>query len=257
MEFPSTDMLLFLIAAGFIAGFIDAVVGGGGLISVPALLLTGLPPNMVLGTNKLGGTLASMTSTVSFLISGKINGKLVLLLFPLSFIGALLGTYTVHLVPSTYLRPLVVCMLVLLLIYTLMRKNWGALASPRPMTRYIKVATAVCAFALGFYDGFFGPGTGSFLLFLFLLLGFDFVGASGNAKVLNMASNLASLIAFLLLGSVHIGYGIPMAVAMIAGALIGSRLAIRHGARYVKPLFIVITSILIGKQLWDLFQSMS
>ncbi|MEK3911305.1 TSUP family transporter [Paenibacillus sp. FSL H7-0331] len=255
MEFPSTDMLLFLLAAGFIAAFIDSVVGGGGLIAVPALLLTGLPPSMVLGTNKLGGTLASITSTLSFLFSGKINGKLTLALFPLSFIGAMLGTYTVHLVPSAFLRPLVVCMLVLLLIYTLMRKNWGALMSPRPMTPTIKLATALCAFALGFYDGFFGPGTGSFLLFLFLLLGFDFVGASGNAKVLNLASNVASLLAFWLLGSVHIGYGLPMGVAMIAGALVGSRLAIRHGASYVKPLFIAVTTLLIGKQLYDLISS--
>ncbi|NHN33015.1 sulfite exporter TauE/SafE family protein [Paenibacillus agricola] len=256
MEFPSTDMLLFLLVAGFLAAFIDSVVGGGGLIAVPALLLTGLPLNMVLGTNKLGGTLASMTSTLSFLFSGKINGKLALMLFPLSFVGALLGTYTVHLVPSSFLRPFVVCMLVLLLIYTLLKKDWGKLEAPRPMTPRVKLATALCALALGFYDGFFGPGTGSFLLFLFLLLGFDFVGASGNAKVLNLASNMASLGAFLLLGSVHIGYGLTMGVAMIAGALVGSRLAIRHGVSYVKPLFIVVTSILIGKQLWDLLFSM-
>jgi uncharacterized membrane protein YfcA len=145
-----------------------------------------------------------------------------------------------------------VCLLVLLLIYTLVKKNWGNQEAPRPMTLRIKLATAVCALTIGFYDGFFGPGTGSFLLFLFLLLGFDFVKASGNAKVLNLASNMASLGAFLLLGSVHIGYGLTMGIAMIAGALVGSRLAIRHGARYVKPLFIAVTSILIGKQLWDL-----
>jgi uncharacterized membrane protein YfcA len=252
MELPAFDMLLFLIAAGFIAAFIDSVVGGGGLISVPALLLTGLPPSMVLGTNKLGGTLSAITSTLSFLSSGKINGKLVLALFPLSFIGAALGTYTVHLLPSAFLKPLVVCLLVVLLVYTLMKKNWGALSAPRLMTPYIKTATAFCSFMLGFYDGFFGPGTGSFLLFMFLLLGFDFVGASGNAKVLNMASNIASLGSFLLLGSVHMGYGLPMGIAMIAGALVGSRLAIRHGARYVKPLFVVVTSLLIGKQIWDL-----
>jgi uncharacterized membrane protein YfcA len=252
MELPSMDMLLFLIAAGFIAAFIDSVVGGGGLISVPALLLTGLSPSMVLGTNKLGSTLSSTTSTLSFLSSGKINRKLVLALFPLSFIGAALGTFTVHLVPSAFLRPIVVCLLVVLLVYTLMKKNWGALAAPRVMTTPIKVAAAVCAFILGFYDGFFGPGTGSFLLFMFLLLGFDFVGASGNAKVLNMASNIASLGSFLWLGSVHLGYGLPMGIAMIAGALVGSRLAIRHGARYVKPLFIIVTSLLVGKQLWDL-----
>ncbi|PZE20706.1 sulfite exporter TauE/SafE family protein [Paenibacillus xerothermodurans] len=254
MELPSTDVFLFLIAAGFVAAFIDSVVGGGGLISVPALMLTGLPPAMVLGTNKLGSTFSSLTSTLSFLVSGKISAKLVLALFPLSFVGAVLGTYTVHLLSPEFLKPLVICLLALLLIYTLMKKNWGAAARPRPAKMSTRVAVGAAAVVIGFYDGFFGPGTGSFLLFLFLLLGFDFVGASANAKVLNMASNLASLISFLLLKSVHIGYGLTLGAAMIAGALIGSRLAIRHGAAYVKPLFISVTTILIGKQLWDLTQ---
>ncbi|ULL18802.1 hypothetical protein DVH26_32825 [Paenibacillus sp. H1-7] len=252
MEWPATDMLVFLIIAGFVAAFIDSVVGGGGLISVPALMLTGLPPSMMLGTNKLGGTLSSATSTISFIFSGKINGKLVLALFPLSFIGSVLGTYSVHLLPSAFLQPLVVSLLVIVLIYTLFKKNWGAEATPRPLSTTGKTIAAVSAFILGYYDGFFGPGTGSFLLFLFLLLGFDFVGASANAKVLNLASNIASLASFFILGSVHVGYGLPMGIAMIAGAFVGSRVAIRHGSRYVKPLFIGVTTILIGKQLWDL-----
>jgi uncharacterized membrane protein YfcA len=252
MELPSLDMLLFLLAAGFVASFIDSVVGGGGLISVPALLLTGLPPAMVLGTNKLGSTFSTMTSTFSFLASGKIKGKLAFALFPLAFIGAVLGTYTLSLLSSDFLKPLVVCMLVLLLIYTLIKKNWGTAAKPRPASWKTYTVAGIAALVIGFYDGFFGPGTGSFLLFMFLLLGFDFVGASANAKVLNVASNLASLLCFLLLKSVHIGYGLTMGAAMIIGALVGSRMAIRHGNRYVKPLFITVTTILIGKQLWDL-----
>jgi uncharacterized membrane protein YfcA len=254
MELPSLDMLIFLAAAGFISAFIDSVVGGGGLISVPALLLTGLPPAMVLGTNKFGSTLSTVTSSLSFFTSGKLKGKLVLALFPLSFIGAVLGTYTVHLVPSDFLKPLVVTMLILMLIYTLIKKNWGAAAAPRRMSVNLKVGVAAAALIIGFYDGFFGPGTGSFLLFMFLLLGFDFIGASANAKVLNLASNLASLLSFLLLKSVHLGYGLPLGIAMIAGALVGSKLAIRHGARYIKPLFVSVTTLLIGKQLWDLLQ---
>lgn len=251
MEIPSLDMLLFLIGMGFVAGFIDSAVGGGGLISVPALLLTGLPTNMVLGTNKLGGTLASLTSTASFLFSGKINGKLVLALFPLSFIGSALGTYTVHLLPSDFLRPLVVGLLIIVLIYTLFKKRWDGNGKPVDLTAGRKWAAAVSALALGYYDGFFGPGTGSFLLFLFLLIGFDFVGASGNAKVLNLASNLASLASFFWFHSVHIGYGLPMGLSMIVGALAGSQLAIRQGSRYVKPLFVTVTALLIGKQIWD------
>lgn len=252
MELPSFDMILFLVIVGFAAAFIDSVVGGGGLIAVPALMFTGLPTNMVLGTNKLGGTVSSLTSTVSFLFSGKINGKLVLLLFPLSFIGSALGTYTIHLVPSTFLKPLVVGLLIVILIYTLLKKNWDGSGQQVRFTFVRGLATAVCAFALGFYDGFFGPGAGSFLLFLFLMLGFDFVGASANAKVLNFASNVASLASFFWLKSVHLGYGLPMGLAMIAGSLVGSQVAIRKGSKYVKPLFIGITAILIGKQIWDM-----
>ncbi|KZE80413.1 hypothetical protein AV654_12990 [Paenibacillus elgii] len=252
MELPSFDMILFLVIVGFAAAFIDSVVGGGGLIAVPALMFTGLPTNMVLGTNKLGGTLSSLTSTVSFLFSGKINGKLVLLLFPLSFIGSALGTYTIHLVPSTFLKPLVVGLLIVILIYTLLKKNWDGSGQQVRFTFVRGLATAVCAFALGFYDGFFGPGAGSFLLFLFLMLGFDFVGASANAKVLNFASNVASLASFFWLKSVHLGYGLPMGLAMIAGSIVGSQIAIRKGSKYVKPLFIGITAILIGKQIWDM-----
>ncbi|MNC61908.1 hypothetical protein D3C75_1118790 [compost metagenome] len=108
------------------------------------------------------------------------------------------------------------------------------------------------AVALGFYDGFFGPGTGSFLIFMFLLLGFDFVGASANSKALNLASNLGSLATFFILGVVNVPYGLPMGIAMIAGALTGSRMAIKNGSTYVKPLFLGVTTLLIGKQIWDL-----
>lgn len=254
MEWPSLDMLLFLVIIGFIGSFIDSVVGGGGLITVPALMMTGLPPSMVLGTNKLGGMLSSLTSTVSFFYSGKISGKLVFALFPLSFVGAALGTYTVHLIPSGFMRPLVIVMLVVVLTYTLLKKNWsGSQRIPHEISPTGKAAAGIGAFAIGYYDGFFGPGTGSFLLFLFLLLGYDFIGSSANAKVLNLASNISSLASFLYFQSVHLGYGIPMGLSMIVGAIVGSRLAIRKGSKYVKPLFIVVTTALIGKQLWDLF----
>jgi uncharacterized membrane protein YfcA len=252
MEWPSLDMILFLISVGFGGAFIDSVVGGGGLITVPALIMTGLPPSMVLGTNKLGGTLSSLTSTVTFLTSGKITKKLVFGLFPLSIIGSALGTYTVHLIPSDFLKPLVIGLLAVLLVYTLFKKNWTGVGARFQLSWFHYVITGACAFVLGFYDGFFGPGTGSFLLFMFLMLGFDFVGASANAKVLNFGSNIASLVAFLLFHSVQFGYGIPMGLAMIAGAYTGSRFAIRKGASFVKPLFIAVTILLIGKQLWDL-----
>jgi hypothetical protein len=245
-------MLLFLIGSGFVAAFIDSVVGGGGLISVPALLFTGLPPSLVLGTNKLAGTMSSLTSTVSFFSSGRIDGRLGLRLFPLSFVGAIAGAYFVHQIPADFLKPLVIVLLLAVLVYTLFKKNWGGVAMLGALGGWRGAALAGGALALGFYDGFFGPGTGSFLIFMYLFVGFDFVGASANAKVLNFGSNIASLATFFLLGSVNVYYGLPMGLAMVAGALVGTRLAVRKGSAYVKPLFLVVTAVLIGKQLWDM-----
>lgn len=252
MEHPDLIMLLFLIGAGFAAAFIDSVVGGGGLISVPALLFTGLPPSLVLGTNKLAGTMSSLTSTVSFLASGKIQVRLMAALFPLSLAGSVLGTFTVKQIPTAFLKPLVVGLLIAVTIYTLCKKNWGNQSRFQGLTPKNSIVLGTGAILLGFYDGFFGPGTGSFLIFMFLLLGFDFVGASANSKVLNLASNLGSLATFFALKSVNVFYGLPMGLAMIAGALVGSQVAIRKGSAYVKPLFVSVTTLLIGKQLWDL-----
>jgi uncharacterized membrane protein YfcA len=246
------DMLLLVIAGGFLAAFVDSVVGGGGLIALPVLLMTGMPPHLALGTNKLGGTLSSLTSTLSFMRSGKIDLKLVRGLFPLALVGAAAGTLILQKIPSASLKPLVIVMLIAVTIYTLLRKSWGEITTFKKLSAKSGVYMALAALCLGGYDGFFGPGTGSFLIFVFLLLGFDFVNAAGNAKVLNFASNLASLVTFILLGSVDYQIGLPLAAAMIAGSLIGSQVAIRQGARYVKPLFIGISLLLIGKQVWDL-----
>lgn len=254
MEHISLHMLVFLAAAGFLAAFIDSVVGGGGLISIPALLLTGLPPSVVLGTNKLAGTMSSMLSTISFVRAGKVNLHLLKYLFPLSLIGSVLGTLTVRQVPSEFLKPMVVVMLVGVMLYTLFKKDWGAEPTYQGMTKKIAILSVMATFGIGFYDGFFGAGTGSFLLFFFLLTGFDFVSAAGNAKGLNFASNLASLLTFMYLGAVNYWYGLPMGIAMLTGAWIGSRVAIRKGATYVRPLFLVVTIVMISKQLYDLIK---
>lgn len=252
MEQPSFEILIFLITAGFVASFIDSVVGGGGLISVPALLAAGLPPGIALGTNKLGGTMSSLTSSLSFLLSGKMDLRLVKKWFPLSLLGSAAGAYTVRLIPPDFLKPLVIVLLITVTVYTLFKRKGPVRSGSPKLTVKTIAAGGLVALAIGYYDGFFGPGTGSFLLFAFVLLGFDFVTAAGNAKALNLASNAGSLAVFAGMGYINFYYGVPMALAMIAGALIGSRVAIRKGAAYVKPLFILITALLIGKQLWDM-----
>ncbi|MBU8906594.1 sulfite exporter TauE/SafE family protein [Desertibacillus haloalkaliphilus] len=246
-------MILFLIIAGFIAAFIDSVVGGGGLISLPALLFTGMSPAQALGTNKLASSMGSFTSMLTFMRSGKVNLSLVAKLFPLSLIGSAIGAYIAWSIPSEFLEPIVLILLVFVAIYTIKNKNWGRVSTYGGLSKKSSVLIVLAAFVIGFYDGFLGPGTGSFLLFSFLLLGFDFVESAGNTKVLNFASNLAALVTFSLLDSVHMTYGLIMGASMVVGAFVGARFAIRQGVSYIRVIFITITVIFIGKNLWDYF----
>jgi uncharacterized membrane protein YfcA len=244
--------LSFLFISGFLASFIDSTVGGGGLVSLPALLFSGLPPALALGTNKVAGTFSSLTSSLSYLKSGKVNFDLVKFLVPMSLIGSILGAELVRHIPSGFLKPLVIVMLILVTVYTVLKRDMGKTSTYRGLTRAMICAAAGVAFAIGFYDGFFGPGTGSFLIFAFVLIGFDYVQASGNAKALNFASNIGALITFALLHAINWEYGIIMGVGMVAGAIAGSQVAIRNGAAYVKPIFICVTLVMIGKQLWTM-----
>ncbi|RYL93918.1 hypothetical protein EWI07_06265 [Sporolactobacillus sp. THM7-4] len=242
---------LFLIAAGFFSGFIDAAVGGGGLISTPALLSIGLPPQIALGTNKLASSTGSLTSMLTFIRSGRTNLKLSSRLFFVSFIGSFFGVLTVHFLSPNVLRPLILILLIAVTIYTLLRKNWGASSTFRGFNRKTAGWFIPLVFAIGFYDGFLGPGTGSFLIFSFLIIGFDFLTAAGNAKVLNFASNVAALITFAALGYVNYGIGLVMACSLIAGSWFGARFAIKKGSSYVKILFIAVTAVLITKNIAD------
>lgn len=247
MEDINLYTLLFIVIAGFIAAFIDSVVGGGGLISIPALLFTGISPTAALATNKFSSSMGSLTSTISFIRAGKVNVKFVLKFLPLTVIGSILGAYVVHFVSPDILKPLILVILVVVAIYTIVKKDWGKESLYKGLNRNKLILMLLLIFAIGFYDGFLGPGTGSFLLFAFLIIGFDFVQAAGNAKVLNFGSNIAALVVFLSMGSVNFVYGIPMGIAMVAGALVGTKFAIKKGASYVRVLFICITILLIGK----------
>lgn len=247
---PST--IAFLLIAGFIASFIDSTVGGGGLISTPALLSLGLPVNFALGTNKLAASMGSLMSVISFWRAGKINKKVAFTLMPLSFIGSAIGAYIVYLLPEQLMKNVIVVLLVLVAIYTYRRKDWGDISTVKQLGVVALIGSLLMAFILGFYDGFFGPGTGSFLIFGFLFLGYDFVTAAGNSKALNFASGVGALISFTLSGSVLWLYGILMGIAMVLGAYFGSKTAIKHGASYVKPLYLVVTTLLIGKQVYEL-----
>ncbi len=255
MHFYLDPSLLFiLIVFGFLASFIDSVVGGGGLIALPALLFTGLNPAGAVATNKLASTIGSLTSTFMFYRSGKLDIKSVFKLFPLSFIGSMLGAWTVHLINPELLKPLMLVMLAAVAIYTIFKKDWGSISTPQKLSIRYFIIFMVAIFAIGFYDGFLGPGTGSFLIFSFLLIGFDFLKAAGNAKFLNFGSNIAGLLMFMFLGQVNYTYGLIMGIAQLAGAICGSKFAIKRGSSYIRALFIAVTCLLLAKNIYDYSQ---
>ncbi|GLC89187.1 TSUP family transporter [Lysinibacillus piscis] len=246
------DILLILIVFGFLAAFVDSVVGGGGLIALPALLFVGLPPSVAVATNKLAGTMGSLTSTITFYRSGQLTIQSVYKLFPLVFFGSMFGAWIVHLMNPNILKPVMLVMLAVVALYTIKKKEWGQqpVKSQHSTIYFLLIITAI-----GFYDGFLGPGTGSFLLFAFLLVGYDFLQAAGNAKFLNFGSNVAALLLFMYVGQVHYAYGLPMGLAQIAGAIVGSKFAIKRGSGYVRKLFIVVTLLLLLKNGYDYFIS--
>ena len=248
------NIMFAMVAMGFVAAFIDSVVGGGGLISVPTLMWAGLPMLNVLGTNKVASCMGACAGFLTYLRSGKIDKKIMRVMFPLSFIGSIFGVLVVRQVPPDFLRPLVVVMLIVIAIYSVAKKDWGADKQSVSVSQKNYLLGMVIIFALGFYDGFFGPGTGSFMLFMFLMTGYGFLGAAANARAANFASNLAAVIVFTILGLVNFSYAIPMGLGMILGAFCGAKMAISKGAAYVRPLFIGMTVILIGKQIIELFK---
>ncbi|MGG0187712.1 TSUP family transporter [Bacillus rhizoplanae] len=251
MEDLSLQVIILLIAFGFLAAFIDSVVGGGGLISLPALMFLGLPPASAIATNKLAATMGSFTSTLYFIRSKKVDFRIVGKLIPFTIVGAVAGAFVVKYIPPDVLRPLVLVMLVLIAIYIILKKDWGSVATYKKMTKGKTFLFYFVILMLGFYDGFFGPGTGSFLIFAFLLIGMDFIGAAASGRVLNFVSNIVSLITFLFLGAIQFKYGLIMGLSMIAGAYLGSRFAVRKGVGYIRILFLTVTILLIGKNFWE------
>lgn len=245
------SIVIIIILLGFLAAFIDAVVGGGGLISIPALLAVGMPPSTALGTNKLASAFGSLTSAFRFLRSGNVDLKIVGKLFPFVFVFAIGGASIATFLPSELLKPVVIVILTIVMIYTIMKKDWGNVRTFTKLTFGKAILFALLMCLIGIYDGFLGGGTGSFMLFILLMFGFDFLGAAGNAKVLNFASNLGALLLFICLGQVDYFYGLIMAVSMICGSYVGAMFAIKKGVGYVKVLFIVVTTILILKNAYD------
>ncbi|WP_398501314.1 sulfite exporter TauE/SafE family protein [Variovorax sp.] len=249
------DMWL-MTAASLLAGFVDAIVGGGGLILVPALFAAfpGAPPATLLGTNKSASIWGTAASAAQFSQRVQMRWGALWPAALAGFCGALAGAWGVTQFPGDFLRRALPAILLAVLLYTLARKDMGRHHAPRFTGRAETLAACSIGLGIGVYDGFFGPGTGSFLVFLFVRwMGYDFLNASASAKVINVLTNGAALLLLALKGHVWWHYGLAMAVANVAGSLIGTRVALRHGAGFVRIVFMVVVSALILKTAYDAF----
>lgn len=248
------EIALLLVLAGFVAGFVDAIAGGGGLITVPALLLAGATPVEALATNKLQGSFGSGTSTLAFARAGHVNVKEQLPLALISFVASAAGATVAHLMPADALRIIMPVILILVAGFFAFRKGLSDEASRARLSPLVFSFTAVPLIAA--YDGFFGPGTGSFFMMAFVLLaGYGMMRATAHTKLLNFAANIGALAVFVQTGSTWWMVGLGMACGQTLGALIGAKLAMRIGARLIRPLLIFTSSAMALRLIYQALAS--
>ncbi|PPE68792.1 TSUP family transporter [Caldimonas thermodepolymerans] len=243
--------------ASLFAGFIDAIVGGGGLILVPALfsVFPNAAPATLFGTNKGASVWGTAWATGQYARRVQMAWSALLPAAVAALAGSALGAWAVTLVPPTGLRKALPFILLAVFLYTLMRKDLGREHRRRYTGAPEAALASLIGLVIGFYDGFFGPGTGSFFVFLFVrLLGYDFLHASASAKLLNTATNLSALALFISKGHIWWHYALVMAVANVAGSLLGTRLALKHGAGFVRAVFMVVVGALILKTGYDAYR---
>lgn len=238
----------------FLGGVIDAVAGGGGLITLPAYLLAGLPPHLASGTNKCGNAFGTFLSTGRFLKRGDVHLPSALAGGAGALIGAWAGANLNMIVPEQALYYLMLAVVPVMAVFLLLKRDFGTENHSDQFTRGQLIAMGLgIGVAIGGYDGFFGPGAGTFLMLAFTgLCRFDLLTASGNTKVANSASNLASLITFGLAGKVMWVVGIPAALCGIAGNYVGSGLALKGGAKVIRPMFFVVLTLLVARLVYGL-----
>jgi uncharacterized protein len=244
------DLAALLIAAAFVAGCLDAIAGGGGLITLPALMLAGLDPISAVATNKAQSTFGAASATYTFAKRGWIDWRKALPMAIVAFVGAILGAMVLRHLPTGMLKAGLPLLLIAVALYAgFSRALTDADARARLSPLVFTVSAVV---GIGFYDGLFGPGTGSFFMLAFVtLMGFGVVRATAHAKPLNLASNLGGLVFFAFSGKILWSIGLAMGLAQIAGAQLGARLVLTHGARLVKPLIIMACLLMAGRLMLD------
>lgn len=239
--------LLFL--TGLAAGFVDSIAGGGGLITIPVLLNLGLQPELALGTNKLQATFGSGSAAWHFGRAGMIDWTASRRGIVFTFLGATAGTVLVGYLPSAVLRSVIPWLLIAIAIYVVFQPRLGDADSRARLSP--DVFFTLAGLGLGFYDGFFGPGTGTFWAMAFVLgLGFNLTRATAHTKLMNFTSNAASLLVFLIGGHCHLFAGVSMGLGQLLGARLGSRVVIRKGTGLIRPLFVLVAIAITLRLLW-------
>jgi len=250
---PFYQQLLIVCPLVFLAGFVDSIAGGGGLISLPAYYMAGIPPHFALGTNKLSSSIGLIFSTGTYLREGYIYKPLI----PVSIAGALIGSWlgarSILLLDEQILRWIMVVVIPVVALLIILKKD---ILSPEvrefDRTRE-KIIGAIVALTIGWYDGFFGPGAGTFLMLAFVgILKLDAVTACGNTKVVNFCSNIAALAVFIMAGTVNYALALPGALFAILGNILGARLTVKNGAKLIKPVMLVVVLILMITVVRDL-----
>ncbi len=235
-------LLPFLFLTGLVAGTIDAIAGGGGLISLPILLGVGIPPHLALGTNKLQSSFGTLMAAHSYYRQGLIDKNKVMTGLIFSFLGAVLGAITIQILQGDVLKKIIPVLLLIILIYTLFSPRFGHIErSPKMSERSFFI---IFGLLLGFYDGFLGPGTGSFWVFAFMFfIGFNLVKATAYTKVFNLNTNLTALACFAIGNNIDYKIGLCMAAGQIIGGRVGAHFAIKKGAALIRPIFILVVVV--------------
>lgn len=254
----SIEIAIFLAIASGFAGFVDAMAGGGGLIQLPSLII-GLPNKelpLILGTNKVPSIFGTSAAARNYFKKIKPDIPLTLTMMLPAFIGSIVGAAMAAFVPVGFFRPFIVLLLILVAIYTWKKPELGMAENLKLTHGKRLVIVALIGFLIGFYDGIFGPGTGTLLVFFLVsVIGYAFLKASGTAKLVNIATNAGAILSFQLTGNIWWQLGLLLAVANVTGAIIGSRMAIKGGSALVRKVFLAVIFLLIARVAWDTFIS--
>jgi uncharacterized membrane protein YfcA len=251
-----TVVIISLIMLSFVAGFIDAVVGGGGLIQIPALLISlpKTPLPTIFGTNKIAALAGTSISAIQYSKRIKFNYKLLITISICAGLASFLGAKVVSFINVNTLKSIILVVLILIAIYTFLKKDLGAVQTKNLSFDKQLIYGSLIGIMVGFYDGFFGPGTGSFFVLGFVvILGFEFVQASAYSKVINCMTNISALLVFIKQGNYILELAIIMSVCNITGNVIGTRLALKKGNTFVRTIFLLIVTLMIFRYGYDLF----